>query len=63
MKVYVVEAFDAEPYTYGRWIHGIYSSKEKAEAVLGPLYKVYGADEDGYGGYMLSDSIVEVSVQ
>lgn len=63
MKVYVVMAFDAEPYSHGSWVHGIYSSKEKAEAVIGEPYTIYDADEDGYGGYMLSGRIDEVIVQ
>ena len=68
MKVYVVYAFDAEPYEYGSWVHGIYDSREKAEAAIGPRYKVYDVDvceETGqeYGGYMISDRVCEVVVQ
>lgn len=63
MKVYVVQAFDAEPYSYGSWVHGIYDSKEKAEAVLGSMGEVFEADEDGYGGYMLSRDVEEIEVQ
>jgi hypothetical protein len=64
MMVYVVMAFDAEPYEPGQWIHGVYDSKEKAEEVIrDTLYKVFDADEDGWGGYMLSQTIEEIKVQ
>lgn len=68
MKVYVVTAFSAEPYEDGSWVHGIYDSKEKAQAAIGPRYEVYDqgvCEETGnrYGGYMISDSIEEVEVQ
>jgi len=62
MKVYVVMAFSDESYSHERWVHAVYSTKEAAEVSLGDKYAVYDADEDGYGGYMISNNIQEVEV-
>lgn len=63
MKVWIVTAFSAEEYSDRSWVHGVYSSLEKAKESLGSKYQVFDADESGWGGYMLSDRIQEVKVQ
>lgn len=68
MKVYIVMAFEAEPYGKESWVHAVYDSLEKAKASVGERYVVYDEDvceETGnrYGGYMLSDRVEEHEVQ
>lgn len=65
MKVYVVEAFTAEPYENYRWIHAIYSSRGKALASLPQNeYQVFDEDMENYQyGYMISEHIQEVELQ
>lgn len=65
MKVYVVEAFTAEPYEDYRWIHAIYSSRDKALASLPQNeYQVFNEDNQNYEyGYRISGNIQEVELQ
>lgn len=69
MKVYIVEAFSAEPYEHGTWVHGVYDSLEKAKAELGDSFTVYNREvcmDTGNileWGYMLLETIGEYEVQ
>lgn len=65
MKVYVVEAFTAEVYESDTWVHGVYSTKEKAQAVIkGFGREVQNQDLENYEyGWLIIPSVREFEVQ
>ena len=60
MKVYIVTAFDAEPYSDGNWIDSVWESKEKAELYVSENKGILGPKD---GGYLLSSYIQPKEVQ
>jgi hypothetical protein len=64
MKVYVVVAFSAEPYSEGYWVDSVWLTLAKAEKYLeenpGPLGQNLAEFEYGY---YLSSTVVEREVQ
>jgi hypothetical protein len=69
LKVYLVEAFDAEPYSQISWIDSVFDSLEKAQAYINANKNEMGwskeikDDEEGGYGHYLSDYIAVKEVQ
>lgn len=55
--VWVLEAFDAEPYSTASWIHGVYSTKEQANKAKSELGTApYEEDLENYeAGFYLRE--------
>ena len=55
MKVWILEAFSAEPYSDDQWIHGVFSSQGAAEEEiksLGPQPIDFDPDEHDAGFFL-----------
>ena len=65
MKVYLVEAFDGEPYAHYRWVHSVFSTKEKALAFIkGMGAEAHEENLDNYEyGYYIEQDVVEKEVK
>lgn len=67
MKVYIVKAFDAEPYNRVSWVDSVFSSLESAQAYINEYKDKNGRStviESGNGRkYILSDYITTRDVK
>lgn len=65
MKVYIVMAFDAEPYSDSPdWVDSVWDSYEKAQDHIKKNRGVQGAKPENFDfGYCLSQTVVEKEVQ
>lgn len=65
MKVYLVRAFTAEEWENYSWVHGVYATKEKAQAIIDGFGRGVQEEnlDDGQCGWFIDVGIAEIEVQ